>query len=224
MGRFLTSRFVIPTLMLASLAFSGCDSSSDSAEIRVAVIIEGSGTGRIESRSLFIEIKCRIEDGEVQVPDDCEDVFAAPDGQGTLKLAAVPSPTTNFSWGSPCRSAEGGVCEIEFDAGILNDIEIRAFFDARTRRIVMTPSSAAMTVPGDEGAIIVAAQAIDENDAEVIGVVYTWEVDRPDVVAIAPQNDPRRIKVTALADGQAVISATAQGTVGKSAVDVKLGN
>lgn len=165
---------------------------------------------------------CRVDDGEVT--GDCEGVFVAPDGRGTLRLAATPSITTDFSWGSPCREANGALCDIEFDAGILNDIQIQTFFDAKTQRVVMTPSSAAMTVPGDEGAIIVAAQAVDKNGAEVIGVVYTWEVDRPDIVAISPENDPRRIKVTALADGQAVVSATAQGSVGKIAIDIKLGN
>lgn len=226
MGPFFASRFVVPAstfvvpaLMLASFVFSACDSSSDSDEIRVAVIIEGNGSGRVESRNPPSLISCIVEDGEVR--GDCEGVFIAPGGRGTLRLVAVPSIATNFTWGFPCQAIDSAVCEIEFDAGILSDIEIRTFFEAKTQRIVMTPSTASITAPGDDGAIFVAAQALDENGVEVLGVVLVWEVDSPGIVDVVPQSDPRRVLVRALTEGVVIISATAQGVVGTTGIEIE---
>jgi hypothetical protein len=68
----------------------------------------------------------------------------------------------------------------------------------------------------------VTAQAVDESGSEVLGVVYTWDVDSPDVVDVIVQSDPRRVMVVAKIDGVAKITATAQGISGETAIEIEL--
>ncbi len=219
MGSFFASRFVVPAVVLVAMLFPACDSSSDSNEVRVAVIMSGSGSGSVESSPPFVGINCRTNNGEVS--DQCEIVFVAEEGRGTISLVAAPEINTNFSWGSPCSKAEGSVCNIEFDVDSKNDIEVQALFEARTVEVVMIPPTAAITAPGDDGAIFVAAQAVDDNGAAVLGVVYVWEVDSPGIVDVVPQADPRRVLVRALTEGVVIISTSAQGVVGKTAIEIE---
>ena len=53
--------------------------------------------------------------------------------------------------------------------------------------------------------------------------MHAWRVavDRPDVVSMIPQS-PESVKIIAIASGQAVVSATVQGVVGKTGIDVTL--
>jgi len=160
-----------------------------------------------------------VDEGEVS--DACEIVFVSDDGTGTVRLVATPEINTNFSWGSPCVNAVGSNCDVEFDVDAQNDIKVQALFEARTVEVVMIPPTAAITAPGDDGAIFVAAQAVDENGGAVLGVVYTWEVDSPGIVDVVPQSDPRRILVRALTEGVVIISATAQGEVGTTGIEIE---
>ena len=223
MRPFFASRLAVPILILASLTFTACDSSSGENELRVAILITGNGSGSVSSRHpANISIDCRVENGIVE--GTCEDTFIPDEDRGTIRLDVSPSPSTDFEWGRPCGQSETGSCEIPYVSGELSEIEVQTFFEAKTKEIVMSKTASTITMPGEDGAIFVTAQAVNEDGNEVLGVVYTWEVDRPDVVNILPQPDPRRVMVTANINGVATISATAQGIVGKTAIEVEFSN
>jgi hypothetical protein len=208
---------------LALFALSACDSTSEDLTATFSASLEGSGSGTIETQSvtLGLEIECRITDG--QVTGTCEDEFLAPEADGFVQVQATLGSATNLNWGTPCQQAQGTLCDIPYDGGTATDIEVRASFDAKTRRVVMNPPDALISIPGDDGAVVISAWAVDMNGENVAGVTYSFEVDRPDIAGISV-NSPNSVRVTGIADGQALVTATAQGVSGTAAVVVNLSN
>ena len=211
----------LPTavMFLALLTISACDSSDDeSNEVTVEVAIDGEGSGRIQSRSSFIEIDCRIADSEVT--GQCDDIFIDTDGQGVVRLQATPDLNSDFSWGTPCQG-EPNLCEIPFDTEIDNSIEVAGTFEPKTVNVIMEPPSA--NIISAEQVILITATAVDERGGPVAGVIYEWVVDRPEILSMVPES-AQSVRVSALGSGQAIVSATVQGVVGRTPVDIRLPN
>ena len=221
--RVVESRPAVLLFGLLMLSIPACDSTSEDSQVTFAVTLEGSGSGRVEARSisLGLDINCRITNGEVT--GVCEDTFIPPDNDGFIRVQATPAPAMDFEWGPQCSVTLGTVCDVRFEVDGPPEFGVRATFDVQTDRVVMEPPNAAITVPGEEGAVTVSARAVDENGNEVAGVAYTFEVDRTDVVSMTAQS-ASSVRITALADGQAIVTATAQGVSGTSAIDVMLAN
>jgi hypothetical protein len=222
MQRLLES-FCLPLLSLALLTLSACDSTSDDSLATFSVSLEGSGSGVIETQSIVLglDIECRLTDGEVS--GVCQDDFAVPEDDGFVRVRATLNPAMSLNWGSPCQLADGAVCDVSYEGGTPADIEVRASFDVKTDRVLMDPPNAVITIPGDEGAVVISARAIDEDGDDVAGITYTFQVDRTDVVSMTPQS-ANSVRISGIADGQALITATAQGVAGITHVDVRLSN
>ena len=210
-------------LTLAALSVTGCDSNDGPLEMTMRVDLSGDGSGRIESSTTGIDLilDCRILEGEVS--GTCEDTFFPPEGPGIIVVRGIPGTAMDFSWESGCTDINGANCTIQYTAGDGVVLSATTTIDVKTERIVMTPPSAAMTQSGAANAVVISAQAVDEDGNNVPGVLYTFAVDNPNIVSMS-QSDAQSVTVEALADGQALITASVQGKTGTAAVDVKLTN
>jgi len=216
-------RTILTGLFLTvAFAASGCDSSGSGDEVRLTVTPDGTGTGAVLSRTVGIVIQCQYNDGVAA--GICETSFLDSDQLGNIRLAATPATTSEREWTGACRNEDSNVCELTPDASSSTQIDVGVTFSAKTVIVLMTPASALITTLGEEGALVVAAQALDKDGLEVLGVTYVWDVEDPGILSVVQSDtDPRRATITALSNGSSVVTATAQNVIGRAAVDIGSG-
>ena len=211
--------FVVFTVL--SMVALGCDGSDDTSDITINVEIQGTGSGRVQGRTLGLDIECNVNEGAVT--GTCSTSLQE-SGAGTLRIEATPDAVTNFSWGGDCIGTTTRVCELSFGTGEDVVFDVVGRFAAKTASIVVSPKPITMTVAGPQGEVVAQAQALDEDGAEVFGVSFVWTNDAPDVVTVTPLPANRQATIVALKSGSAIVSATTQGVTGQTQVYVSLSN
>lgn len=215
------SRGSLSLLLVSCLAITSCDNLGDVSDITINVTINGTGSGDIEAKTIGVNIDCRVQEGAVS--GSCNTSFTDRNG-GVIRLEATPDAVTDFTWGGDCRREASRQCELTFGEGEDAIFDVVGTFEAKTKSVIITPKPITMTVAGAEGTVVVQAQALDENGAEVFGVSYTWASSDASVVTVTPQANNRAAALVALKNGSAIISATTQGLTGAAQVDVSLTN
>lgn len=215
---FLSSRnFAL--LVACALFLPACDGTDDVSDVTINVAIEGNGTGRVEARTVGVNVRCNVSNGTVS--GTCSSSYQD-EGGGILRLEGVPDVVSNFTWGGDCRRATTRLCELSFESGQDIVFDVIGRFAAKTENVIVTPKPITMTTLGQE--VVASAQALDENGAEVFGVTYTWTTSNDQVVTVSPLPNTRQANLVSVSNGSAVISATAQGITGQTQVDVRITN
>jgi hypothetical protein len=201
--------------------------------VTVTVVGVGSGTGGIVSSNIFTlsgtveRLECANDVLRRARADGCRTVFNDAGVGGTLFVTALPDDGSLLAgWTGTCSgqpdcevTTTGDAVALEFTSGPNVTFDLTVTFDLipepEVGSITLAPAPFTLTSVGSPGQTV-SATVLDTDGAEMQGVPLTWTSSRMDIATVTPIGTGTSATVIAVADGDAVITATAANGVSGS--------